>query len=72
MNHADPLALIHQTAVHQLRHAAEEIEDGDGLVMDFDYDEETDDYYEEMGAGISTQVSTERTVTLELTFLLPE
>lgn len=64
-----PLDKIHQVVVHQLRNAADEIENGHGLVSDFDYDEETDEYLEEMG---STMSSTERTVTLELEYLLPE
>lgn len=72
MRHDDPLAFIHQTVAHQLEHSVEEIEDGDGLVVDFDYDEEVDDYIPEMGNGTSGTVSTERTVTLELTYLLPE
>lgn len=67
----DPLRYIHETTVHQLGRAVEDIESGDGLVIDFDYDQEVDDYIEDMG-GVSVSRSTERTVTLELTYLLPE
>lgn len=67
-NHADPLAYIHQTAVHQLRHAADEIEKtGGGIVTGFDYDE---DVMEETAPG--GPIMTSREVTVELTYLLPE
>lgn len=67
-----PLQYINATVAHQLRVAIDRIEEGQGLVVDFDYDEEVDDYMEEIGAGIEGDVSTERTVTIELEMLLPE
>jgi hypothetical protein len=67
-----PLDYIHETAIHQLRNAADDIECEDGIVADFDYDEETDDYFPMMAGGVRGEVSTERTVTLEITYILPE
>jgi len=65
----DPLDYIHQTTVHQLEHAADEIEDGDGLVADFDYEEELEWSENSM---MGTRSLDMRTVTLELTYILPE
>lgn len=70
MTHDDPLAYIHQTAAHQLRHAADEIENGDGLVTDFDYDEEVQEDF--IGPPMNIKIQEERIVTVELTYLLPE
>lgn len=67
------VSLIEQAVIHQLEHSADKIENGDGVVVDFDYDEEVDEYYEEMGKMIPPEDSKkERTVTLELTYILPE
>lgn len=71
MTETNPLDYIHQTAVYQLRHAADEIEDDNGLVADFDYDEEPPEVEFEGGVNYVTGKSP-RTVTLELTYYLPE
>jgi hypothetical protein len=70
VRHDDPLAYIHQAVCHQLRHAGEDIENGDGLVVDFDYDEEIEVDY--LTDNHMSPVMSERIVTLELTYLLPE
>lgn len=54
----DPTFALDQAAVHQLRHSAIDIETGDGVIYEFDYDEMIDQDL--------------RKVTLELTYLLPE
>jgi hypothetical protein len=71
MNDTGPMDYIHQTVVHQLRHAADKIENSDGIVADFDYDEDlqTDD----IGVGANTHTTmSQRNVELNLQFILPE
>lgn len=71
MSDTGPMDYTHQTVVHQLNEAKKHIE-GDGIVTEFDYDEEIDEYYDQMGAGVPVNTSEERTVTMELEFILPE
>lgn len=66
----DFLACQRQAVVHQLRHAADKIEMGDGVVEDFEYEEEFegDDGPVPPGCNLTGL----RIMDLELTFLLPE
>jgi hypothetical protein len=70
MSDANPMDYIHQTVVHQLRHAADKIENSDGIVADFDYDEDlqTDD----VDIGSNHHTMSQRNVELNLQFILPE
>lgn len=70
MNHDDPLTFIHQAVCHQLQHAGDDIANGDGLVVDFDYEEDIEEAYTPEIGESPPDVS--REVTLELTYLLPE
>jgi hypothetical protein len=67
----EKISYLNATVVHQLRRAADKIENGDGIVADFDYDEDlqTDD----IGVGANTHTTmSQRDVELNLEFILPE
>lgn len=70
MRKGQPLRMIEQAVECQLDNALSDIRDNDGIVTDFHYDQETDDYYDNVGSVAVSQ--TEREVTLELTYMLPE
>lgn len=59
-----------QAVAHQLRNAADKIEDGHGVVSDFDYDECTE--YMTKPTVENRHPPGTRIVTIDLEFLLPE
>lgn len=67
----DPLRYLHEAAVHQLRESADAIENGEGLVRNFDYDEELLGDTMQVGQ-MEIETFSSREVTMEITYLLPE
>jgi hypothetical protein len=67
----DYMENLNQTVVHQLREAANKIENGNGIVSDFDYEEEVHETSLESSLGNNTSYK-ERSCQMELEFLLPE
>lgn len=61
---------LRQVAEHQIRHTLHDLEFNGAVVTDFDYDEETDFEVEPTQENPAPPSCT--TVTLELTYLLPE